>query len=56
MGNTAEIQCLINGTHSILDIVKMLDAQFQRKANLQSVMNYVQVLRLAGLVEIKETK
>jgi hypothetical protein len=56
MGNTAEIQCLINGTHSILDIVKMLDAQSQRRVNLQSVMNYVQVLRLAGLVEIKETK
>jgi hypothetical protein len=56
MGNTADLHCLINGTHSILDIQKMLDAQSQRKANLQHIINYIQVLRLAGLVEIRETK
>jgi hypothetical protein len=56
MGNTAELHCLINGTHSILDIKKMLDAQSQRKANLEHMVNYIQVLRLAGLVEIKELK
>lgn len=56
MGNTADLQCLINGTHSVLDIKKMLDAQSQRKANLQHIINYIQVLRLAGLVEIKELK
>jgi hypothetical protein len=56
VGNTAELQCLINGSHSILDIKKMLDAQSPRKASLQQVMNYIQVLGLAGLVEIKEAK
>jgi hypothetical protein len=56
MGNTADLQCLINGTHSVLEIKKMLDAQSQRKANLQHIINYIQVLRLAGLVEIKELK
>jgi hypothetical protein len=56
MGNTADLHCLVNGTHSVLDIKKMLDAQSQRKANLQHIVNYIQVLRLAGLVEIKETK
>jgi hypothetical protein len=56
MGNTADLHCLINGTHSILDIKKMLDAQSQRKASLQHIINYVQILRLAGLVEIKELK
>jgi hypothetical protein len=56
LGNTAELHCLINGTHSVLDIKKMLDAQSQRKANLQHILNYLQVLRLAGLIEIKEGK
>jgi hypothetical protein len=31
----------------------MLDAQFTRKANLEHVMNTLQILKLAGLVEIK---
>ena len=56
MGNTAELQCLINGSRSILDIKKMLDAQSPRKASLEHVINYIQVLRLAGLVEIKTAK
>jgi hypothetical protein len=55
-GSTGELQCLINGTHSILDIKKMLDAQFSRKSGLEQIMNDIQVLKLAGLVEIKETK
>jgi len=55
-GGTADLQCLINGTHSILDIKKMIDAQSQQKANLQNTINYIQVLKLAGLVEIKELK
>lgn len=56
MGSTPELQCLINGMHTVLDIRNMLDAQFPRKANLEHVLNYIQVLKLAGLVEIKETK
>ncbi len=56
MGNTAELHCLINGGHSILDIKKMLDAQSPRKASLEHMINYIQVLRLAGLVEIKTAK
>jgi aminopeptidase YwaD len=55
-GNTAELHCLINGRHSILDINKMLDAQSLQKASLENTINYIQVLRLAGLVEIKTTK
>jgi hypothetical protein len=47
---------LINGSHTILEIKKMLDAQSQRKANLEHIINYIQVLRLAGLVEIEELK
>ncbi len=53
MGATPELQCLINGTHTALDIKNMLDAQFTGKANIEHVMNYIQVLKLAGLVETK---
>jgi Peptidase family M28 len=56
MGSTAELHCLIDGAHSILDIKKMLDAQSERKANLQHIVNYIQVLKLAGLVEFQEMK
>jgi hypothetical protein len=56
MRSSAELNCLINGTHSVLDIKKMLDAQSERKANLEQIINYLQILKLAGLVEIKEAK
>ncbi|OGD20566.1 MAG: hypothetical protein A2W03_07885 [Candidatus Aminicenantes bacterium RBG_16_63_16] len=52
-GSTPELYCLINGAHSALDIRDMLDAQFTRKTNLEHVMNTIQILKLAGLVEFK---
>jgi hypothetical protein len=48
--STSELQCLINGKRSVLEIKNMLDVQYSRKSNLESVMNYIQVLRLAGLI------
>jgi len=50
IGNTSELQCLIDGKRSLLDIKHMLDAQYSRESNLQSVINYIQILKLAGLV------
>jgi hypothetical protein len=47
--STSELQCLINGKRTVLEIKNMLDVQYSRKANLESVMNYIQVLKLAGL-------
>jgi len=46
-----ELQLLVNGRHSALDILKMLDAQQERRSTLQGVLNYLEVLKLAGLVE-----
>jgi hypothetical protein len=48
--STSELQCLIDGKRSVLEIKYMLDVQYPRKANLESVMNYIQVLKLAGLI------
>jgi aminopeptidase YwaD len=52
-GNTGELNLLINGKHSILDIKKMLDAQGTggRKSTIEGITNYLQVLKAAGLVE-----
>lgn len=49
----SELQLLINGKNSILDIKNMLDAQAERRADLQDVMNYVETLKTAGLVEME---
>ena len=51
VANSAELQLLVNGRHSALDIKKMLDAQHERRSTLQAVLNHLEILKLAGLVE-----
>jgi hypothetical protein len=51
LASTSELQLLVDGKRSALDIKKMLDAQFERRSALQAVLNHLEVLRLAGLVE-----
>ncbi len=52
IASTSELQSLIDGKRSLLEIKNCLDAQYQRKSDLTDVMNYVQILKLAGLVEM----
>jgi len=49
--DTGELQRLVNGRRSVLDMKKMLDTQAQAQSDLQHVINYIDVLALAGLVE-----
>jgi hypothetical protein len=51
VASSSELQLLVNGRHSALDIKKMLDAQHERRSSLQAVVNSLEILRLAGLVE-----
>jgi hypothetical protein len=51
LASPPELQLLVNGKHSALDIQKMLDAQNERRSTLQAVLNHLEILRLAGLVE-----
>jgi hypothetical protein len=51
IASTGELQLLIDGSRSVLDIKFSLDAQYERKSKLESVLNYIQVLKLAGLVD-----
>jgi Zn-dependent M28 family amino/carboxypeptidase len=51
VASTSELQLLVDGKRSALDIKKMLDAQYERRSALQAVVNHLEILRLAGLVE-----
>jgi len=51
VGNTRELNLLINGRNSVLDIQHLLDAQAQRKSDLQAIFNYLEILKLAGLID-----
>lgn len=46
-----ELQLLINGKHNVLELKSLLDAQSQRKSTVKGIMNYLEILKLAGLVE-----
>jgi hypothetical protein len=51
LANPTEVQLLSDGKHSVLDMRAMLDGQFQRKSTIKGIMNYLAILKLAGLVE-----
>jgi len=53
LANANELQLLIDGRRSVLDIMKMLDAQYERKSTVQAIFNHIEVLKLAGLVETR---
>jgi len=40
----------IDGTHSILDIKKMMEAQFPQKIEIAELTKYMNMLKEAGLV------
>jgi hypothetical protein len=49
--DTQELARLCNGKNTALDIKKMLDAQMKGgEASLQDVINYIYILKEAGLV------
>lgn len=54
IANTRELQLLIDGENSVLDIKHKLDAQYDRKSMLENIFNYLEVLKTAGLVEFSQ--
>jgi len=52
IASTSEVNLLIDGQNSILDIKKAVDAQNKTTSDLQAIINYIEVLRAAGLVEM----
>jgi len=51
ISSTNELQLLINGKHNVLELKALLDAQSQRKSTVKGIVNYLQILKAAGLVE-----
>jgi aminopeptidase YwaD len=49
--NTDEAAGMANGRLNILQIKKMVDAQFERESPLQDIMNYYAILKEAGLMK-----
>jgi hypothetical protein len=50
--DAAELGRLVNGRQSLLDMKKLLEAQAPVKADLQLMIDYMNVLAKAGLVEV----
>lgn len=51
VANTNELQLLINGRRSALDIKKALDAQNRSASDLRGILNHLEILKAAALVE-----
>lgn len=49
--NTSEVAGLANGRRNLLDIKKMVDAEFEGESPLQDIVNYFTVLKAAGLMD-----
>ena len=47
-----ELRRLLDGNRNALEITQTLDAQFESPTEAQDVMNYLELLKLAGLVKM----
>lgn len=47
-----ELSRLVNGSHTVLQIKKMLDTQNSKESDLQDIINYLHVLEAVGLVAL----
>jgi aminopeptidase YwaD len=50
IGNTTELQRLCTGQYNVLEIKKILDTQFRRVSDLQTVLDYIDYLKESGLI------
>jgi hypothetical protein len=53
ISDKTELERLCNGKHNALQIKHMLDTQSPRESDLQAIMDYIDVLKNAGLVTVK---
>jgi hypothetical protein len=51
IANTSELERLCNGKHNALQIKQMLDTQFAKESSLKAILQYIEVLKTAGLVK-----
>ncbi|MBU1012648.1 MAG: M28 family peptidase [Bacteroidetes bacterium] len=53
MRSSGELNLLCNGKRTALEIKKMIDVQYPTKVDLEDVLNYIEILKQAGLVTYK---
>ena len=51
--SSGELQLLCDGNRNALEIKKMIDVQYPYDVELQDVLNYLEILKAAGLVSYK---
>jgi hypothetical protein len=56
IGNTGELERLCNGKHNALQIKQMLDTQYAKESSLKAVLDYIEILKTAGLVTLASTR
>lgn len=52
IANTSELNLLIDGCRSALDIKYWLDVQYPLRSDLQAVLNHLEILKAAGLIDM----
>lgn len=50
LSDKTELERLCNGKHNVLQIKRMLDTQSSKESDLQAIMDYVEILKAAGLI------
>jgi hypothetical protein len=53
ISDKTELERLCNGKHNVLQIKRMLDTQSSKESDLQAIMDYIGVLKTAGLVTVR---
>ncbi|MFO7616359.1 MAG: DUF4910 domain-containing protein [Bacteroidales bacterium] len=51
LSSREDLERLCNGKHNVLQIKQMLDAQYPNESDLQVILDYIAILREAGLVK-----
>ena len=52
VASISELNCLIDGQRSVLEIKHLLDGQYPRQSKLEAVLNYVRLLEATGYVTL----
>jgi hypothetical protein len=52
IANTGELERLCNGKHNAIQIKQMLDTQYAKESSLKAILDYIDVLKTAGLVAV----
>lgn len=53
IASTGELERLCNGKHNAIQIKQMLDTQYAKETSLKAVIDYIEILKTAGLITLR---